>query len=136
MGIPEVIVLDTHVWVWWASSPELLSAKAVKVIKQAVDANAVYISSISAWEVALLAERGRLRLTMEVRDWIAVSEGLPFVTFVPVSNPIAIRSVQLPGKIHTDPADRIIISTAISLGAELVTMDKKIQNYSHDKTIW
>jgi PIN domain nuclease of toxin-antitoxin system len=131
-----MIVLDTHAWVWWASSPELLSAKARNVIKQAVDANALYISSISAWEVAMLTERGRLQLTMDVKDWIAVSEGLPFVTFVPVSNNIAIRSVQLPGKIHNDPADRIIMSTAISLGAALVTMDKKILNYSHIKAIW
>lgn len=84
----------------------------------------------------MLAEKGRLQLTMPVQEWIAVSEGLPFVTFVPVSNNIAIRSVQLPGKIHNDPADRIIISTAISLGAELITMDKKIRNYSHIKAIW
>ena len=131
-----MIVLDTHVWVWWASSPELLSAKAKKAIEHAVVDKELYISSISSWEVAMLAEKGRLQLTMAVQDWIAVSEGLPFVSFVPVSNNIAIRSVQLPGKIHNDPADRIIISTAISLGAELITMDKKILNYRHIKAIW
>jgi PIN domain nuclease of toxin-antitoxin system len=136
LGIFEVIVLDTHAWVWWASSPELLSAKARKAIEQAVIGRAFYISSISAWEVAMLAEKGRLQLTMPVKEWIAVSEGLPFVTFVPVNNNIAIKSVQLPGKLHNDPADRIIISTAISLGAVLVTMDEKIRSYSHVKALW
>jgi len=131
-----MIVLDTHAWVWWASSPELLSAKARKAVEQAVADGAFYISSISTWEVTMLAEKGRLRLTMPVKEWIAISEGLPFVTFVPVNNNIAIRSVQLPGRLHNDPADRIIISTSISMGATLVTMDKKILNYSHVKALW
>jgi PIN domain nuclease of toxin-antitoxin system len=131
-----VIVLDTHAWVWWASSPELLSSKARKVIEKAVVDKEFYISSISAWEVAMLAEKGRLQLSMPVQDWIAVSEGLPFINFVPVNNNIAIRSVQLPGKLHNDPADRIIIATTISLGAALVTMDEKILRYSHVKALW
>lgn len=131
-----MIVLDTHAWIWWASSPERLSRRAGKAVDKAVSDGELYISSISAWEVALLAERGRLQLTMPVEEWIALSEGLPFVNFVPVDNSIAVRSVQLPGRLHNDPADRIIISTSISLGAAVVTMDKKIRNYSHVNAIW
>jgi PIN domain nuclease of toxin-antitoxin system len=55
---------------------------------------------------------------------------------VPVSNSIALKSVQLPGALHNDPADRIIIATAVSLGAVLVTKDEKIRNYPHVKTAW
>ncbi|MDA2937806.1 type II toxin-antitoxin system VapC family toxin [Acidobacteria bacterium AH-259-A15] len=129
-----MIVLDTHVWVWWISDPKRLSTRARKAIQRARADNAIYISSISVWEVALLVLRGRLRLTMDVRDWIAKSEDLPFVNFVPVDNRIALRSTSLPGRLHSDPADRIIIATALSMGAPLVTQDKRILRYPHIKT--
>ena len=84
----------------------------------------------------MLVARGRLELTMPVRDWIAISEGLSFLHFVPVTNNIAIKSVQLPGELHGDPADRLIVATALSMGSALVTKDEKILNYPHVKTIW
>jgi PIN domain nuclease of toxin-antitoxin system len=80
--------------------------------------------------------RGRLRLALDVRDWLSRCEALPFLTFVPVSNAIAVESVRLPEFPHTDPADRIIAATALSLGAALVTKDDKLRNYPHLKTIW
>lgn len=131
-----MIVLDTHTWLWWVSNPELLSAKAQKNIDAAVTQGRVFISSISAWEVAMLAAKGRLELTIEVPDWIAKSEALPFVEFVPVDNMIALKSVALPGKLHTAQADRIIIATTLVLGGKLVTKDEKIRNYPKVKTIW
>ena len=67
---------------------------------------------------------------------VAASEAVPFFNFMPVSNSIAMKSVQLPGDLHNDPADRIIIATAVSLGAVLVTKDEKIRNYQHVKTVW
>ena len=131
-----MIVLDTHAWIWWVSNPEFLSDKAKQIIDEAVTNRNVLISSISVWEVAILVSRGRLKLTMNPDDWVAASEALPFFDFVPVSNSIALKSVQLPGILHNDPADRIIIATAISLGAVLVTKDENIRNYEHVKTVW
>jgi PIN domain nuclease of toxin-antitoxin system len=131
-----MIVLDTHAWIWWVSSPACLSETAKRIIDEAVTGKNLFISSISAWEVAILVSRGRLKLTMSITDWVAASEALPFFNFVPVSNSIALKSVQLPGAIHYDPADRIIIATAVSLGAVLVTKDEKIRNYQHVKTAW
>jgi len=131
-----MIVLDTHVWIWWVSSPEFLSKTAKQIIDEAVTERNIFISSISTWEVAILVSRGRLKLTMSPGDWVAASEALPFFDFVPVSNSIALKSVQLPGDLHNDPADRIIIATAVSLGAVLVTKDEKIRNYPHVKTVW
>jgi PIN domain nuclease of toxin-antitoxin system len=131
-----MIVLDTHVWVWFVSNPELLSKKAKRTIERAVVDNNVFISSISAWEVALLTSKKRLLLSMEVADWIKKSEMLPFVNFIPVDNSIAVKSVNLPQPFHSDPADRIIIATAISLGASLITKDERILKYPHVKTIW
>jgi len=131
-----MIVLDTHAWIWWVSSPEYLSETAKQTIDEAATGKNIFISSISAWEIAILVSRGRLKLTMKPADWVAASEALPFFDFVPVSNSIALKSVQLPGILHNDPADRIIIATAVSLGATLVTKDEKIRNYPHVKTVW
>jgi len=102
----------------------------------AVQEKNVLISSISVWEATLLVKHKRLKLSMDVTDWIAISENLPFIQFIPVSNSIAVKSVNLPPPFHPDPADRIIIATALSTGASIVTKDKKIAAYSHVKTIW
>jgi len=131
-----MIVLDTHAWIWFTSSPEALSKKAKKVVEAAVKEKNILVSSISVWEAAILVKKGRLRLTMDVTDWIAISENLPFIQFIPVTNSIAVKSVNLPLPLHDDPADRIIIATALSTGASIVTKDKKISDYSHVKTIW
>ena len=131
-----MIVLDTHAWVWFISNPELLSSKAKKAVDKSVEEKTILISSISAWEVALLVFKKRLKLTLKLADWVAKSEALPFIQFIPVDNSIAIKAVNLPQPLHSDPADRIIISTAMSVGAPLVTKDEKLLNYPRVKTIW
>ena len=131
-----MITLDTHAWIWFVSNPDLLSKKAKKAIDAAVKAKGLLISSISVWEVALLAAKNRLKLTLDVTDWVAKSEILPFFQFIPISNAIAIKSINLPQPLHSDPADRIIIASALSAGTPLVTKDKKILAYPHVKTIW
>ena len=73
---------------------------------------------------------------MDARDWIARSEALPFLHFVPVDNAVALRAVGLPEPFHKDPADRIIVATAMTMGIPIVTSDEKILKYPHVKTIW
>jgi PIN domain nuclease of toxin-antitoxin system len=131
-----VIVLDTHAWIWFVNDPRRLSAPARRAVARAQAANSVLISSVSCWEIAMLAVSGRLKLTMDARDWIARCEALPFVTFVPVDNAIFLRSVFLPGPLHKDPADRIIIATALARDIPVVTKDSKIRNYPAIRSIW
>ena len=131
-----MIVLDTHTWIWWVASPDEISQAAREEIDRAMEREEILISSISCWEISLLVRKGRLELTMPVEEWIARSEALPFVQFVPLDNRIALRSNRLPGEIHEDPADRIIIATALTLGAPLVSKDTKIRDYPHVETIW
>jgi PIN domain nuclease of toxin-antitoxin system len=131
-----MIVLDTHAWIWFISNPDLLSKRAKKAVNAAVKDKSLLISSISAWEIALLVAKKRIKLTLDVTDWIAKSESLPFIQFLPVTNSIAVKSVNLPLPLHPDPADRIIIATALSVGAPLVTKDKKLLDYAPVKTIW
>ena len=136
MGNAQMIVLDTHVLLWWVSNPELLSKKARSTIEKTISEGSIYISSISTWEIAVLVDKKRLALTMDVKDWITRCEAIPYIKFVPVTNGIAIKAVQLTGDIHNDPADRIIVATALSMGVALVTMDQKLRNYQYVKTVW
>jgi PIN domain nuclease of toxin-antitoxin system len=131
-----MIVLDTHAWIWFVNDPRQLSAPARRAAEEAMSGRSIYISSISALEVALLAASGRIELTIDVHDWIAKSEALPFINFVPVDNAIFLRSVFLPGPLHADPADRVIIATALMKGIPVVTKDEKIRKYSKVKSIW
>ena len=91
---------------------------------------------MSTWEVAMLVTRGRLELSVDVEEWIAKAEAVPFFDFVPVDNRIALRSVQLPNFPHRDPADRVIVATVLGLGAILVTDDKRLHSYAPLKTVW
>lgn len=131
-----MIVLDTHAWIWWLANPDEISRAAREAIDRAKEKEEVLISSISSWEIALLVRKGRLELTMPVEDWVERSEALPFIQFVPLDNRIALRSNHLPGEIHDDPADRIIIATAQTLGVPLVSKDTRIRDYPHVETIW
>jgi PIN domain nuclease of toxin-antitoxin system len=131
-----VTLLDTHAWVWWLSDPERLSRRAREEIETASDAGTAHVSAISCWEVALLVDRGRLELTVDIEEWIARARGLPYFRFVAVDPRIAVRSVRLPGVFHADPADRMIVATALDLSAKLVTKDRKIRNYPQVTTIW
>jgi PIN domain nuclease of toxin-antitoxin system len=82
----------------------------------------------------MLERRGRLELRIPAVLWVEKCERLSFFHFVPADNTIARLAVELPEPIHSDPADRIIIATALSLGATLVTKDRKILAYPHVKT--
>ena len=131
-----MILLDTHIWIWWISNIEKLSPGALSAINKARGENAIVISSISTWEIALLVEKERLELSIDVRDWVRKTEGLPFVRFAAVDNTISLRSVALPGEFHADPADRIITATAMTMGIPLITRDEKILSHPHVNTIW
>ncbi len=133
-----MIVLDTHALIWWVDDDAQLSDRARKAIKKEIssDAGQVLISTITAWEIALLVDKGRLTLTMDVKDWIDTVAAIEGVRFVPIDNDIAMQSVKLPGEFHLDPADRMIVALARRLSTPLITSDAKIQAYKHVKTIW
>ncbi|MCI0447573.1 type II toxin-antitoxin system VapC family toxin [bacterium] len=136
MEISEVVLLDTHAFVWWISSPQKLSKRARQRVDTAANQSAIYVSSISIWEIVLLVSRGRLEFSVDVEDWINLCESLPILNFVPVDNHVAIKANRLPKPFHPDPADRMILATALILNATLITGDDKILNYPHVKSFW
>ena len=132
-----MIMLDTHVLIWWISNPEKLSEEARIHIKQEIkNKNEILISSISIWEIYMLVKKGRLKLSMDTDAWLERVEQLPFLQFVPIDNRIAAKSVNLSEPLHNDPADRMIIATALEHGVSIVTSDKKILDYPHSLSIW
>ena len=131
-----MIVLDTHVLVWWVNGDDLLSSKASRAIERELDGGQIIVSSISAWEIAMLVEREKLVLSMDVDSWLGTVAQIDAVHFFPVDAEIGLKSVALPGEFHKDPADRMIVATARRLAVPLVTRDEKILAYKHVKTIW
>jgi PIN domain nuclease of toxin-antitoxin system len=131
-----VIVLDTHTLVWWVSGDPLLSKRARTAIEREQPDGDIIVSGISAWEIAMLVERGKLVLSMDVGSWLSTVAQIDAVRFLPVDVEVATKSVDLPGDFHKDPADRMIVATARKLAVPLVTKDDKIRAYAHVKTIW
>ena len=132
-----MIVLDTHVLVWWVNGDSKLSLPAKKAISKSLKAGGeLLVSSITAWEIALLVKKGRLLLTMDIADWIATTAAIEGVRYVPIDNEVALHSVDMPGEFHPDPADRMITALARRFNIPLVTADERIRQYKFVKTIW
>lgn len=133
-----MIVLDTHVLIWWVTDDARLSGPA----RDALDRESVapdgqiLVSVITAWEIAMLQQRGRLVLSMELDEWLTAVASIERVSVVPVSTRVAVQSTQLPGEFHKDPADRIIVALARELNAPLLSADEKIRNYAQVRSIW
>ena len=130
-------MLDTHILIWWATGAlKKLSSNAIAAIDQEMQAGEIIISSISAWEIAMLINKDRIVISMDLDEWLSTIEQIDAVKFYAVDNDIAIKSANLPGEFHKDLADRMIVATARKLGSILITADEKIINYPHVKTIW
>jgi len=125
-----MILLDTHVLVWLDQGSHQLGSKSLALVDEALKSSELFVSAISFWEIAILVEKGRLEMQMKVENWrqSLLDNGL---TEVDLSGDIAIQSAQLQN-FHGDPADRMIVATAIGLSATLCTADMKILSWAQD----
>lgn len=123
------VVLDTHVLVWLMAGDMRLPRDVRQRIDNASYGGGVNVSAISLWEVAMLVAKGRLRLKRDVGEWVELVAANPGLTVVPLAPEIAVASTRLPGELHRDPADRMIVATARMLGATLVTADRALLDY-------
>lgn len=130
-----MVVLDTHVWLWWVATPDKLSRAA----RQAIDgAEEVGVSAISAWEIAMLVDRGRITLDRPPARWVRDAIAADGRTVaVPLSAAVAVAAGQLGGEgLHGDPADRFIYATARDRRAQLVTRDTALRAFDPAGTVW
>jgi PIN domain nuclease of toxin-antitoxin system len=121
-----MIVLDTHVWHWWVNQIEgKLSASTIALIERG---ERVAVSAISIYEMAWLVKHGRIELPMAFNDWLALVRNQAGIKEIVITGDIAARAVQLPDH-HKDPRARLIIATAITHNATLLTRDGAFAQY-------
>lgn len=123
----SALVLDTHAWVWWVSKPDKLSRKQRSAIDRARrrGGDALLLSVISAWEVALLVQGGRVRLPVPLETWLEQAMAISGLEIAPLTVPIIGGAARLTGL--RDPADMLIVATALQHGARLITNDRRIE---------
>lgn len=126
----SAVLLDTHALVWLLSGNERLGGNARMRIEQAAVAEEVLVAAITPWEIAMLVAKGRLTLNRDVGEWIEAAFSLPGLRLAPLSPEVAVASARLPGELHGDPADRMIVATARHHGATLVTEDGLLLAYA------
>ena len=127
-----MIVLDTHTWIWWASEPARLGRRGRAAIEAA---DRIGVPAVCCFEVAAAVSRGRITFDRAPLDWIEQALALPRVELLPLTTAVAVKATQL-GGFHGDPADRLIVATALLAGATLVTKDQNIRSYGPVANVW
>ena len=128
-----MILLDTCTLLWLTSDQKKLSSKAKKEIEK--NARSLFVSAITAFEIAIKCRNGKLELPLPSLDWFTEAVDFHGIREIPVTSSIAVSSVQLP-PLHNDPCDRIIIATSQLNAMKIVTCDKLISQYENAEVIW
>ena len=124
------LLLDTHIALWLDSGDERLGAPTRRKIDASWQAGGrIFLSAVSVWEIALLVDRGFVELDVPVADWVARFLSRPGLDAIPLDHQAAARACSLHHLEHRDPADRLLIATAIGLGCPLVTHDDRIRKF-------
>jgi PIN domain nuclease of toxin-antitoxin system len=124
--MPEIIILDTHIWIWFINQEfDRFPAPWREAIETA---DQVSISPVSCFEVALAQQKGRLELPCPVDEWLTTALEPSGITLFPITAPIAYRATTL-SPIHRDPFDRLIIATALVANAKLASIDHLFVQY-------
>jgi PIN domain nuclease of toxin-antitoxin system len=132
----NAVVADTHIVVWYLSTPDELSPKALAAL-DAADATGgpIYVASVSVVEVAYLVEKGRLPETVWDRLIGELSRPDSGLVVIPLDLPVAQALRRIPRAVVPEMPDRIVAATALYLGLPLVTRDLRIRS-SDVTTIW
>jgi PIN domain nuclease of toxin-antitoxin system len=128
---PPRVLLDTHTLVWLLQGNDRLGPQARATVQGATVGQAgVLVAAISIWEIGMLVAKGRLTLDRDVGEWVRLALSLPGMSLVALDPDIAVAASRLPGAMHGDPADRLIVASARHLGAVVVTEDRLILDYA------
>lgn len=129
----ELILLDTHVFVWWVAQRAKLSARARKAIEKAPKRT---LADISLWEIAKLVGSGRLQFDRDVERWLDAALEETEIEVIALDAAIAVRSTRIGANFHGDPADQIIAATSLVLEVPLVTADERLRSSPAIHTVW
>lgn len=123
-------LLDTCAVIWIATNQPMSERARMSIEETLADGDAVAVSAITAWELGLLSRKGRLPSTRPPLDLFNAFADADGIEVTEMSPEILIGSSFLPGDIHNDPADRIIIATARALDLTVVTRDRAVLDYA------
>ncbi len=127
----ERFLLDTHIWVWLQEEDrDRLKRSAIEQAEEWHDQQRLHISAISIWEIAQLVARNRITISTTIDVWLQAALDDPDLTLLDLSPKVLMEATRLPGEIHRDPADRMIIATARHHGLTLLTRDDDILTYA------
>jgi len=121
-----MVLLDTHIWLWWLLGDGSLSSGERKAIDELATRGRVAISWVSVWETEMLERKGRVSLLPAFQHWIEKATNPDIVTVLPADIAVVIAQRKLPETFHGDPADRLITATALLSGYPLATRDQRI----------
>ncbi len=122
------LLLDTHIVLWWLEGGDRLTAEQRRAAAAAERGNEkLYIADVTLWEIAMLAERGRITLAQGVAAFLDELESNARLEVLPISGAIAVDAVRLADSFPNDPADRLIAATARVHGHTLLTADRRIR---------
>jgi PIN domain nuclease of toxin-antitoxin system len=124
-----MLLLDTHALLWLDSGAPM-TLESIAAIDDAAGRGEVLVSPVSAWEMGMLVQKGRIQLDLEPLSWFERFLGLPGIRLTPLGVAAAISSSFLHEPFHGDPADRLLVATARTLPATLITRDAKILSYA------
>ena len=125
----QSLLLDTCALIFLTENRRLAPG-AVEQLRAVSEAGGTtFISPISAWEVGMLASRGRLQLLIRPERWFANLFDVRGVKLADMSAELLIASSYLPGQPPADSTDRILAATARELGATLITRDRALLRY-------
>ena len=128
MGSATLILLDTHALIWLDQDDSALGGNARATADQALRDDALAVSAISFWEVAMLAARGRIAIDLPIVQWRLDLLGSGLIE-IALDGQVALAASTLAG-LHRDPADRFIVATAQAVGATLLTADQKLLDWA------
>ena len=121
------VLLDTHLWLWWLLGSPQLPMRERQAIDQSAQARQLRLAAISLWEAQMLARKSRLKLDIPFSEWILTASDPEVVRVLPVDSSVVIALDGLPDSFHGDPADRMIVATALANRLPLMTLDGSIR---------
>lgn len=124
-------LVDTHVWLWFLiGDARAMSAQAVQLLRRCLRGEGLVVSDISFWELGIKAAKGKLSLAPNPTAWLGMAERRPGFSFLRLDREILVASTQLPGELHGDPADRMLIASAMLAQLPLITADRTLLAYA------
>ncbi|AFY81994.1 type II toxin-antitoxin system VapC family toxin [Oscillatoria acuminata] len=122
-----MLLLDAHIWIRWQNPQPSSIVLSKPLIDRIETADSVAISAISCWELGQLVKRQRVQISLPLDEWVQAA--LEDIQVLPIDQAIALKASQLPEH-HRDPADRIIIATALIYDAALISLDAIFPTYT------